>query len=798
MVDPGHRPGGFFDELKRRRVVRVGIAYGAVVFVLLQLADIILPALNFSDEALRPFLIAAVAGLPIALLLAWLYDLTPEGIVRTARSGEGRGRLVLSLPRPVALGLGVLALVAIASGVVLLRPGGAEGAVAEDARVIAVMPFLGSSESIMAEGVMDLLSRNLDGIGSIRTIDPIRTLGRLSEAEQAGDIAQERARAVGALVGAGSVLTGSIATGGGSVRLSADLVATADGRQLATAFVDGPEGEFFALLDELSTKILRIVWRGDDLPTFDVASFTTGNFNAIRAFLEGERYYRASQWDSAMASFARAIDEDEEFALAYYRFANAAGWGGSFRPSQIGSSGRIDPSAGDLVRQAAELAREYSAGLPERERLLITAQWLRANDRRAEALDTVRALVERFPDDIEAAYQMADDTYHVRDEPSGLLARPLEEQLALFDDVLDKEPGFRPALIHPIEMAFAAGRLDLVDRYLEFLPTLNPHPLDEAAQGTYEAALDALREHDVFGYARAFETALAAREQTGFVWQAANGVLPALLVAAARLDADDRDELIAYLTDGLDDLRPETRVQRALMAADLLIAGGRGEEALGLLDTPSVARLVGDQRADVARRAAFAGLLPPSALEPPWARVGARALAALDAADAGALRAALRDAADPEAVADSARRRQLETGLRPFLMILEGDTVGGLSATEAALARRAPARGLLDEALWFRWAVTAVHHRDARARALEALRPPWRGSGIYEVGRLGLRSGGLRAAGAADAGLAEASWCAATPEGGYEGVGWARALDARRCTEADRAVAAEEAPDDEG
>ncbi|HSM35801.1 MAG TPA: hypothetical protein VK837_05320 [Longimicrobiales bacterium] len=790
MTEPGRRSGGFFDELKRRRVVRVALAYGTAVFVLLQLAEIILPALGYSEAALRPLLIASLIGFPIALLLAWLYDLTPEGVVRTARDAGGKGRVVIHVPRFAAVGAAILLVGAIAAAIVVLRPYAAEGAVAEDARVIAVMPFAGSSEDIMADGVMNLLSRNLDGIGSIRTIDPIRTLSRLRADEQTGVILSDRAREVGTELGAGSVLTGTISAIGSNVSLSATLIAAGSGDVLASAEVRGSEDELFELIDDLSRSILRLVWRGEELPSFDIASFTTNNFNAIRAFQEGERYYRASQWDSAMASFARAIDEDEEFALAYYRFATAAGWGGAFRPSQIGRSGRIDPTAGDLVGQASELAREYSGGLPERERMLIAAQWLRVNGRRDEALDTMGVLVQRFPDDLEAAYLMADDVYHLRDEGAGLLRRPLPQVLALFDDVLEQEPSFRPALIHPIEVAFQAGRTDLVERYLGFLRETNP--LDEAALGTYGAALAALIERDVFAFAGALETALAAREQTGFVWQAANGVLPALLVAAAGVDADERDELIAYLTDGLEDLRSETRERRALMAADLLIASGRAREALALLDRGDVARLVEDQRPNMERRAVLAGLLPPPAAGPAWLRIAARGLAATDVGDAEGIRGAMAQAAGELSATDSAATALLRDALRAFLTAAEGDTAAALASLEETLAGHAPNAGSLSEALWLRWASLAVQTPDRRAAAVRALSDSWRGSGVYEVARLGFLALGLRRLDSADAGPALDAWCAAGAGTPLADARWADPLRALPCRESDDAAPAAE------
>jgi len=99
----------FFAELKRRKVVRVGIAYGAAAFVVLQIADLVFPALGVPDWCYRFLVIACLAGFPFALVLAWLYDLTPEGVRRTGARDPG----------PVVVRLGQVALyVAAAIGVV--------------------------------------------------------------------------------------------------------------------------------------------------------------------------------------------------------------------------------------------------------------------------------------------------------------------------------------------------------------------------------------------------------------------------------------------------------------------------------------------------------------------------------------------------------------------------------------------------------------------------------------------------------------------------------------------------------
>src|SRR5690606_31542015 len=97
-MDPSQRPMDFLSELKRRRVVRVGIGYAAAVFVVLQAADLIFEALDVGPGVFRWLVIGCLAGFPVALILGWLVDVTPDGIRLTASRGEP-GRLLARVPR---------------------------------------------------------------------------------------------------------------------------------------------------------------------------------------------------------------------------------------------------------------------------------------------------------------------------------------------------------------------------------------------------------------------------------------------------------------------------------------------------------------------------------------------------------------------------------------------------------------------------------------------------------------------------------------------------------------------------
>src|SRR5690606_27541107 len=150
------------------------------------------------------------------------------------------------------------------------------------------------------------------------------------------------------------VLLGSVVEAGGRVRLSAELIGV-DGSRLARAQVSGAADSVLALVDALSIALLREIWRGrEPVPQLRLAAVTTESPAALRAFLRGERFCRASQWDSARASFEAAIALDSTFALAHMRLGEAFGWRES-----LGS---------ESARRHAATAERFADRLPARER----------------------------------------------------------------------------------------------------------------------------------------------------------------------------------------------------------------------------------------------------------------------------------------------------------------------------------------------------------------------------------------------------------------------------------------------
>lgn len=336
------------------------------------------------------------------------------------------------------------------------------GAVAPDAQVIAVLPFNTSGPAVeyLGEGVVDLLSPNLDEVGAIRTVDTRTVLHRWRQRAVDGSLDLDGALTVGRDVDAGSVILGSVVAAGPEVRLRAQLFSVR-GAELAQAQVEGPADSVLALLDQLAVALLREIWIArEPVPNLRVSGVTTANVDAIRAYLRGQHFYRRSNWDSALVAFRQAVDADSTFALAHYRLGLTYGW--NIRHGGFGS-----PAA----RQHAELAQRYADRLPARERTLVAAHAL-FEDGRLAAHDSMVRYVERHPDDPEGWYMLGDVRYHALP----LLALEQRDLFRPFDRVIELDPSMAPAIIHPLELSLAYDDSARYQRYLAAMDSVVDPP----------------------------------------------------------------------------------------------------------------------------------------------------------------------------------------------------------------------------------------------------------------------------------------------------------------------------------
>jgi serine/threonine protein kinase/tetratricopeptide (TPR) repeat protein len=330
-----------------------------------------------------------------------------------------------------------------------------------DSSLVAVAPFdvLDPKLHLWREGLIDLLSRNLDGAGPLRTVSPTVVVRRWSGR---GD--QESARELGRRTGAGLALYGSLLSAGrDSVRVNATLLDVGRGSPIEEWELRDVTDRVDRLSDSLTMRVLRGLGRTRAIGSVRLAGFGSRSLPAVKAFLQGEQHLRRSAWDSALAYYERAIELDTAFAPALRRASTALGW---------------VRTGHDSVANAYGLrAGQHNHGLPTRDSLLIAADSVfaslleagplafRADSSWGPRLQRLFAMLERltarYPDDPEAWFIQGEAENHL----GPFAGRPHQHQMQAFDRAIALDSAFAPSYIHPIEVSAADGK-EAVARYL--------------------------------------------------------------------------------------------------------------------------------------------------------------------------------------------------------------------------------------------------------------------------------------------------------------------------------------------
>jgi tetratricopeptide (TPR) repeat protein len=316
---------------------------------------------------------------------------------------------------------------------------------------MAVLPFSVSGEGVnyLAEGLVDLMSINLETVGVIHTADSRIVLRLHREAGRPRDPDVPAALALARGLGVGSVLMGSVTASGTDLELSATLRRT-DGWQIAGARAEGPAADVLALVDDLSSTLIEDIWRSrEPAPGFDVSAVTTGSSQALNHYLRGEALYRRGQWRAAANAFTRAVRADTTFALAYARLSDTYGWADG-----------IFTERADLNLEAAH---RFADRLPDRKRRFVVARW-QAGQEPSDRIpaDSLRELLDSYPDDLEVLHLLAEIGFHQRP----LYAMGLEELMEPVERLLALDSTMTAGLIHPIEVALQFGDQARFERYL--------------------------------------------------------------------------------------------------------------------------------------------------------------------------------------------------------------------------------------------------------------------------------------------------------------------------------------------
>jgi len=422
------------------------LVYLVVAFALYQVGDLASVLFQLPLVVLSSASVLLRLGLPVVLILSWTFVWTTGGVRRAAKlDGEWEAA-------PGMKGYADAFVVGVALfGAALwgLKPG--DGVVSSGAEVVAVLPFDVAGEGVnrLAEGMTDLLSLSLEATGEIRTPNARMVTGRFREAGRPGEDELPAVLALGRGVGAGSVLTGSVTARGARIELSATL-RRLDGWRIAEARAEGRVDDLLELVDALTDELVQRVWRSSEVvPSSDIRTVTSNSSEALNHYLKGEALFRRGQWRAASSSFTRALAADTTFALAHARLADTYGWAdGTFTESAELSVGA---------------AQRFADRLPARRRRLISARWLAGQDVADRApTDSLEALLEAYPDDLEALHLLAEIRFHQRP----LYGLGLEELVEPVERLLAVDSTMTAGLIHPIEVTLQFADRSRFERYL--------------------------------------------------------------------------------------------------------------------------------------------------------------------------------------------------------------------------------------------------------------------------------------------------------------------------------------------
>jgi TolB-like protein/tetratricopeptide (TPR) repeat protein len=356
-------PTTFLTELKRRNVYRAAVAYGVVAWFLTQLTTQVFPFFEIPNSAVRFVVIALAVGFPIAMLLSWLYEFTPEGIVRTEDLDPVRARSVQRATGRILdfTIIGVLLLV-IAMLIVGRRPFYGQTGESISQKSIAVLPFENRSEdkanAYFADGIQDEILTRLSKIADLKVISRTSTQHYKSAPENLPEIARQ--------LGVSHILEGSVQKSGNTVRVNVQLIKADNDSNLWAETFDRKLTDVFSVESDVAKAIadqLRAKLTGQEEKV--ITAKPTDNPEAYDAYLRGLAYtlktggITPAKSLGAQKYLREAVRLDPKFALGWALLSNVDALG------YITQSLQPTDALREETRQAAETALTLQPNLGE-------------------------------------------------------------------------------------------------------------------------------------------------------------------------------------------------------------------------------------------------------------------------------------------------------------------------------------------------------------------------------------------------------------------------------------------------
>ena len=320
----------FFEELKRRNVIRIAIAYGVASWFILQLADVVLENINAPGWMMQTVMLVLVAGFPLVAILAWAFEMTPEGIKKekdvdrsqsiTSTTGRKLDRMIIGILTVTVAYLLIDKLVLQDSPpapteTVQSAPVETEAPV-DTGPSVAVLPFVNMSGDKENEYFSDGLTETL--LHMLAQLPGLRVSARTSSfafKEKDAGIAE-----IADILGVAHVLEGSVQKAGNRVRITAQLIRAEDGFHIWSQSYDRDLDDIFAIQDEIAKDVAGALdislLGGSSQPTISV---NTSNLTAYESYLRGleqQAIFSYGSLELAENHFQQALAHDPTFTEA--------------------------------------------------------------------------------------------------------------------------------------------------------------------------------------------------------------------------------------------------------------------------------------------------------------------------------------------------------------------------------------------------------------------------------------------------------------------------------------------------
>jgi TolB-like protein/Flp pilus assembly protein TadD len=484
----GGRVRSFLSELQRRNVYRAGAAYAVVGWLVVQIATQVLPIFDVSPLALRVIVLLIVAGLPIVLVLSWVYEVTPEGIVRTGGVSPGDSIAHHTGRRLNAVIIGVLVLAVlflIAQRYLFPQRVAAPIAVIPD-KSIAVLPFENLSEdkanAFFAQGIQDEILTRLAKIGALKVISRTSTQHYASSPDNLPDIARQ--------LGVANILEGSVQRAGDAVHINVQLIHAASDEHLWAEVYNRKLDDIFSVEGEVAGAIADAL--NAKLSGAEKAAVTakpTQNIAALEAYMRGRSLddsgYGYAVTRKQVDAFEEAVRLDPAFASAWAQISILSGY--------LYFNG-VDPArfTTESIKHATDMAVQLAPELPETQLAQGSYQYriLRNYDAAAKAIEAavkerpnnnfalqLLGLVERRQGHWDRALVHLEEAAALDPRNAGLMVviggetysnlRRFDEARQWLDRALALEPHDVMATFYKSNTYMFEGRLDEAEHVLE-------------------------------------------------------------------------------------------------------------------------------------------------------------------------------------------------------------------------------------------------------------------------------------------------------------------------------------------